>query len=125
VDLHHLQLRSEGGSNQAFNLVTLCSVHHRAAHRGELVVLGSSPEDVTFRHADGSAYGKVTDPRAVEVNAKAFSALRNLGFREGETRRVLGGICDNAGQAQSLQRILLEAVARLTSPNTVQTTPTT
>jgi 5-methylcytosine-specific restriction endonuclease McrA len=33
IDLHHIELGSDGGRNDADNLVTLCGVHHRAAHR--------------------------------------------------------------------------------------------
>jgi hypothetical protein len=133
VDLHHLRLRSEGGSNRASNLVTLCGVHHRAAHRGELLVTASVAEEggrvaqgvnlaegVRFRHADGSDYGSAPDARVVEVRAKAFAALRNLGFREGETRRVLGEVCKNVGaQAPSLERVVRDALAQLSSPNQV------
>jgi len=28
IDVHHLQPRSEGGRNEASNLITLCSAHH-------------------------------------------------------------------------------------------------
>jgi hypothetical protein len=40
LDLHHVEPRSEGGTNEADNLITLCGAHHRAAHRGELDVAG-------------------------------------------------------------------------------------
>jgi hypothetical protein len=40
LDLHHIGLRSEGGGNEADNLVTLCGLHHRAVHRGTLSVSG-------------------------------------------------------------------------------------
>jgi len=35
------ETREDGGGNDAENLVTLCSAHHRACHRGELIVQGS------------------------------------------------------------------------------------
>jgi hypothetical protein len=38
LDVHHLELRSEGGRNEADNLITLCGAHHRAAHRGERAI---------------------------------------------------------------------------------------
>ena len=34
LDVHHLRRRSEGGTHHEDNLVTLCSAHHRALHRG-------------------------------------------------------------------------------------------
>src|SRR6186713_2927480 len=88
VDLHHLHLRSEGGPNHPQNLITLCGAHHRAAHRGQLVVDGTATE-VRFRHGDGSSYGRVVDPQAIEARAKAFRALRGLGFREGDVNAAL------------------------------------
>jgi len=54
LDVHHIQLRSEGGRNEADNLVTLCGAHHRATHRGQLGIQGTSATTVLFRHADGS-----------------------------------------------------------------------
>ena len=38
VDVHHLRPRSEGGKNTLENLITLCTAHHRATHRGELII---------------------------------------------------------------------------------------
>jgi len=32
LDLHHLQLHSQGGANTEENLVTLCNVHHKVVH---------------------------------------------------------------------------------------------
>jgi hypothetical protein len=116
VELHHIRLSSEGGSNAPSNIITLCGAHHRAVHRGELSITGSVPEGVSFQHADGSAYGQSLDPRTVEVQTKAFAALRKLGFRESETRSVLTELCnEHRAQPPSLERILRDALARLTS----------
>jgi hypothetical protein len=71
------------------NLVTLCGVHHRAAHAGELLIEGSPPRALRFLHADGTPFGGPLDPRALDAHAKVFSALRNLGFREIEARGTL------------------------------------
>jgi hypothetical protein len=89
LDLHHLTPRAEGGPNVDENLVTLCGVHHRAAHAGELLIEGPSPHDLRFLHADGTPFGGPLNPRALDAHAKVFSALRNLGFREAEARHVL------------------------------------
>jgi HNH endonuclease len=56
VDLHHIQPRSQGGRHDASNFITLCGAHHRAAHRGELLIDGNTSTSVRFRHADGSEY---------------------------------------------------------------------
>jgi hypothetical protein len=89
LDTHHLETRAEGGGHDPNNLVTLCAAHHRALHRGELVIERAVTTGLTFRHADGSAYGGVVSPSAVDAAAKAFRALRRLGFGEGEARRAL------------------------------------
>jgi hypothetical protein len=124
VDLHHIRLSSEGGSNAPSNIITLCSAHHRAVHRGELSITGSVPEGVYFRHADGTLYGQSLDPRTVEVQTKAFAALRKLGFRESETRQVLAELCNEHGvEPPRVERILRDAVARLTSSSSLSKVP--
>jgi hypothetical protein len=80
TDVHHLRLRSEGGENTIENLVTLCSAHHRAIHRGELVVEGTPSEGLVFRHADGTVYGAAPSPRNAELRAKAYRALTLMGY---------------------------------------------
>jgi len=89
VDIHHIVLRSEGGDHDEDTLVVLCSAHHRAEHRGQLMIEGRVSTGVRFQHADGTSYGGVVEPRVAEVHAQAFRALRNLGFRESETRVAL------------------------------------
>ena len=118
LDLHHVEPRSEGGANEADNLITVCGMHHRAAHRGELVVAGSVSTGVRFRHADGTDYGRAPEPRVAEIQAKAFSALRGLGFREGEVRRALTDSCkrDDALEA-GVERLVRDALAKLTAPH--------
>ncbi|HEU4577542.1 MAG TPA: HNH endonuclease [Polyangiaceae bacterium] len=44
LDLHHIQPHSAGGSHSADHLVTLCSAHHRALHRGELRSAGDASD---------------------------------------------------------------------------------
>ena len=114
LDLHHIQLSSEGGRNDADNLITLCGVHHRAAHRGELGVVGSVSRGVRFQHADGSDYGQVAEPRSVEIQAKAFAALRRLGFSERDVRRALAEVSQSNADREHIESVLRSALARLT-----------
>jgi 5-methylcytosine-specific restriction endonuclease McrA len=117
LNLHHIELRSEGGGNETDNLVTLCGAHHRAAHRGQLAISGSASTGVRFRHADGSDYGQVAQPLFAETQAKAFAALRGLGFREHEVRRVLGEVSQTSSDREpDLESLLRRALSRLTSP---------
>jgi 5-methylcytosine-specific restriction endonuclease McrA len=96
VDVHHVQPRSEGDQNEASNLLVLCSAHHRATHRGELLIRREAEGAFNFRHADGAAYGSPMAPRLVDASAKVFAALRHLGFREGEVKAVLGELRGDA-----------------------------
>jgi hypothetical protein len=114
LDLHHLELRSEGGEHSAANLVCVCGAHHRAAHRGKLLLERNADGTLQARHADGSEYGRVAQPQTLETHAKVFSALRNLGFREGEVRAVLRDLRnEDALREAALDRLLREALARL------------
>jgi hypothetical protein len=117
LDLHHVQLRSEGGPNVLGNIITLCGSHHRAVHRGVLLIDKDAALGARFRHADGTLYGNVLEPQALDVQAKLFSALRHLGFKEREVRAVLAEL--RAGTAirdVSLQGLLREALRRLRPP---------
>ncbi len=117
LDLHHIDLRSEGGDHHPDNLLTVCGAHHRALHRGELSIEGNSAENARFRHADGTPYGEAVQPKALEVDAKVFGALRGLGFRESDVRRVLGELRaerDTSGVSAELR--LRAALRRLTRP---------
>ena len=38
LELHHIVFRSEGGAHDDANLCCLCSLHHKAVHKGRLSV---------------------------------------------------------------------------------------
>jgi hypothetical protein len=118
LDLHHIELRSEGGRNELGNVITLCGAHHRAAHRGQLVLESDAHVGVRFRHGDGTEYGQALEPRALEIAAKLFSALRNLGFREREVRAVLAELrSDDELRDASIECLLREALRRMPLPS--------
>jgi Holliday junction resolvasome RuvABC DNA-binding subunit len=115
LDVHHIDLRSEGGCNALDNLITMCGAHHRAAHRGKLLVEGASATVAGFRHADGSPYGRVGEPQVLDARAKTFWALRNLGFREGDVRAVLARLRDEGElAAATTEQWVRAALGRLT-----------
>ena len=114
VDVHHVQPRAEGGRNEASNLLTLCGTHRRAVHRGELLIEREQDGALIFRHADGSAYGHPVAPRLIDAHAKVFSALRHLGFREGEVKSVLAELRGDAAlEGATVERLLYEALRRI------------
>ena len=115
LDVHHIVLRSEGGSDDPDRLIVLCGAHHRAQHRGQLLIEGSVSTRLVFRHADGTAYGAAVSPRVASVYEEAFSGLRRLGFREGGAaldRARGGGLLANA----AVEHVLRAALATLTAP---------
>lgn len=89
VDVHHLRARADGGNHDAENLLTLCGAHHRACHRGDLVIAKGPTGTLEFRHADGTAYGEAPLAGAIDVTGRALKSLRNLGFGEREARDAL------------------------------------
>jgi hypothetical protein len=121
MDLHHIRLRSEGGDHDPDTLVVLCAAHHRAVHRGQLIIEGRVSTGLVFRHADGARYGAIVDPAVAEAHAQAFRALRALGFREGETHRALAQVRADAhvGNANT-ERVLRAALRVLTDARMVQ-----
>jgi Holliday junction resolvase RuvA-like protein len=116
LDLHHIQLRCEGGQHQLENLICLCGVHHRAAHRGQLRIDGTATTP-SFRHADGTEYGRADCPRSQDTLAKVFSGLRRLGFREREVRAALAELTKRADLREATAESLLrEALQKLAPP---------
>jgi 5-methylcytosine-specific restriction endonuclease McrA len=115
LDVHHVLPRSEGGLNEAANLLTLCGAHHRAVHRGELLIEGSA-DAARFRHGDGSDYGQPLKTAAHGLHDKVFAALRGLGFREEPTRRVLNELRRLTPSPTTPESLLRAALQRLTSP---------
>ena len=113
VDVHHLDPRSEGGGHDPENLLTLCSAHHRANHRGELVVEGRPATRLRFSHADGTAYGGALSPVASAARANACQALQGLGFRESEAKRALAAV--PADPELGIEEIIVRALREVPS----------
>ena len=113
VDVHHIEPRSEGGRNTMENLITICTAHHRATHRGELAIERTAT-GLLFRHADGTPYGQPVEAVSAGTHAKVFAALRHLGFREREVRAVLAELRADASQHDApTERLLREALRRV------------
>jgi hypothetical protein len=117
LDLHHIQPRSEGGSHSADNLVTLCSAHHRALHRGELCGAGDASDCRVVPGAlgvlvDGDAPS--ADSSTLDVSAKVASGLCQLGFRRADVHAVMAELRQQSELAVAPpQQWLREALRRL------------
>ena len=117
LDVHHIELRSEGGRHAMENLICVCAGHHRAAHRGKITIDRNEGGALRVRHADGTEYGRSVKPQALEVRAKVFSALRHLGFREAQVRASLEQLQrEPAPEQASFDGLLRAALARLCPP---------
>jgi len=92
IEVHHLQLRSERGGHDPSNLACLCGAHHHRLHEGFLLVEGDAERELTFRHADGAVYGSGAEAQVVSVQGAAYGALRQLGFRETESKQALARV---------------------------------
>jgi hypothetical protein len=106
VDLHHVEARADGGADDADNLVVLCSVHHRALHRGQLAIHGRVSNGLVFERGDGRAYGALDSPRAADACERVFRGLRGLGFGEREARRAIERVRGVGDTATLLRRAL-------------------
>ncbi|HXK17827.1 MAG TPA: HNH endonuclease, partial [Polyangiaceae bacterium] len=115
VDVHHIQAREEGGVHEPKNLLTLCSAHHRACHRGALSIEGTAPSALRFRHAEGTTYGGALSPNGADVQLRAFRALRALGFGEREARLALRRSATHVGEDAELEPLLRHAIGVLTA----------
>jgi hypothetical protein len=117
LDLHHVKPRAEGGEHDPEMLVTLCGVHHRAAHVGSLVVTGNYSSGFVFRHADGKRYGSAVSPETCELRQKVFLGLKGLGFRESDARRAIETATSGAGVGEpwTTETLLRKTLALLTS----------
>jgi 5-methylcytosine-specific restriction endonuclease McrA len=116
VDVHHIRPRSEGGPNTLENLITLCSAHHRATHRGDLIIDGRAGE-LCIRHADGTPYGQPVTATSADTHAKIYSALHNLGFRDREIHAVLAEIRTDTALRNAPIEHMLRAALRRIRPN--------
>jgi hypothetical protein len=121
VDVHHLDLRSEGGTHDPDRLVTICSAHHQRAHEGRLLIGGTVSTGLTFRHADGSFYGGTLAPHIAAIMTDTFDALLKLGFKQGESGRALDEVRAHAGAGgaiDTVQAALKLALRSLTAGRT-------
>jgi hypothetical protein len=117
LDVHHIKLRSEGGDHDPDMLVVTCAAHHRAVHRGQLIIEGRVSTGLSFRHADGARYGALVEPSVADAYAQAFRALRSLGFREDETRKALEHVRGNTHVGDRTTEAVLRAALGVLSSN--------
>ncbi len=110
IEIHHIELRVDGGSNEPDNLLVLCGTHHKLLHDGYLFIERQPSGKLLFGHADGRTYGTVLLPSDLAANAAAFSALRALRFGERVSRRLLKAARKRLGSGSTAEALTKEAV---------------
>jgi hypothetical protein len=112
VDVHHLRAREVGGGHDLDNLLTLCGAHHRACHRGDLLIERGASGDLAFWHVDGTAY--VRRRSTDEFGAQTVRGPRNLGFGEREARDAVRAARAHVGCDGGVESLMRSALERLT-----------
>jgi hypothetical protein len=59
LDAHHIEHWADGGDTKLSNLVTLCRLHHRLVHEGEIRVETLANGGWRFLHPDGQPFDEV------------------------------------------------------------------
>jgi hypothetical protein len=65
VDAHHIEHWADGGETKLSNLVTLCRLHHRLVHEGEITVEALAGGGWRFLHPDGRQFEVIRCSRPV------------------------------------------------------------
>jgi hypothetical protein len=108
VHIHHIDLRSEGGTHDPERLVPLCGTHHSMTHEGRLVISGAWSSRFTFKHADGTRYGSPQiDGVRAEALAQLFGALCSMGYKERQARPMVDAV---AHVGLAMPELLYEAL---------------
>ena len=72
VDAHHIEHWAEGGETKLSNLVTLCRLHHRLVHEGEIIVEAEAEAEAgggwRFLHPDGRRFEIIRCTEAAEYH---------------------------------------------------------
>ncbi|MEJ7730030.1 MAG: HNH endonuclease signature motif containing protein, partial [Polyangiaceae bacterium] len=89
LDVHHLDMRSEGGGHDPERLAVLCGAHHRAVHEGVLCIDGTGAAGFVYRHGDGTPYGGEVGVVKLDLVRQALSALERMGFKSTQARTLV------------------------------------
>ena len=82
LEVHHIKFKSNGGTDDEENLITLCEDCHKKVHRGE-IVLEKKPKKVNLKHA---THMSIIRSRLL----KAYpNAIETFGFVTSENRNHL------------------------------------
>jgi len=92
IDIHHVVHREHGGTNELFNLISICEAHHLAHHAGTLVI-GRNGDELTFRFEGRNRFTRKTR----EVATK--EALRKRGLERAQVQAVMARTVNTVGES--------------------------
>jgi len=70
IDAHHLEHWADGGQTKLSNLITLCRLHHRLVHEGEILIDPLPGGGWRFVHPDGRHFERVRCPQSVAYDGE-------------------------------------------------------
>ena len=74
---HHMEFRSQGGSDEASNLVGLCAAHHlQGVHQGNLRVSGRADERLVWEFGNGERWVTVGSDSVVAGSRRSDGSRR-------------------------------------------------
>ena len=83
LEVHHIVFRSENGSNEEDNLITLCKTCHDALHRGKITFKQKREEKGQLNHA--------TQMNSIRIQLlKRTNGEETFGFVTKEHRQLMG-----------------------------------
>jgi hypothetical protein len=68
VDAHHIEHWTDGGETKLSNLVTLCRLHHRLVHEGEIAIESLAGGGWRFLHPDGRHFEVIRCSKTVDYD---------------------------------------------------------
>lgn len=131
LDVHHLIPQCEGGGHELWNLIVLCSGHHRLHHEGILTIRGRADGDLTFQRRGRALtedkaghvlarHGAVESPaksetarptlQQVERNTLATRALQHSGFKHATAAEAVRRAASQVAADADLPLLLREAL---------------
>jgi len=129
LHVHHIIPRSQGGTNDAWNLTTVCQAHHGCVHDDRVILTGKAPYQLSWRRvaeervrhdeAAGARAARPVEPRPeapVETSdGELVGALVGLGWKQPLARAAVARARAHLGEAP-LEELLRRAIQEAGQP---------
>jgi hypothetical protein len=105
LDVHHIKHRAHGGTNDLWNLVTLCEAHHLCHHEGTLAIERMG-DDLRFRRESSNAFTRAT--RIVATK----EALREMELGRERIAEIMQRVISHVGANELSEQEWIAAALR-------------